>query len=1285
METLIETVAWLSVSSQCGQGDDEGATYHSIKSIVYSDQCVVTGGKEGMVVIWHSNHANRNQNQNRNRNDDDASYKCRSILVGHRESVESVAVIPANDTSMGEAIVVSGSVDGALFAWRQDGGQCIATANIRVREFESHRKKKKNQFFSAEHSDFLVMSSGGGSSQRNGSRHGYSSYDRLHMVRCSKGRVAVVCGRQSDTVHLFQAETLRYIGALHSLGTDRIVVLGSARGGDVVVAVSDDGLMQMWSLAECGVRDSTSLDNAESVVAASSNSAERDDKLPTQTNLVANMRSAHALCASPDGSLIAVANAQHCVIVDAANPRHAAAVETADIKSRFGGGSDGGADSSSSSSRGNALASMAFADASTLLMCSTGGSIVRVDCANAVRRVADLTPVSGDTIVPLRDASSGALWSAFAASTASAGGAIFALANVTGQLSVLHACAADSTDERAGRFRVPSTLVEGDGDGEHWVASHVCSDSMSLALGSASGCIRVRSLPFDRHGGRAMRTRHDGAVRALLVQSGRVVSAGDDCTLRVADLQSGEQLAVLAEHSVPVLMLVAAAASLDERFFAIDADGNVGFYALDGDAPSLLFMYGGHAAPLHSARVRVDNASLIVHDAHDSAWQWCLDTGHLRRRVLNAASASHGTNLLPPSAGFTPPRNLHTLALSSGTIQLGANLTVNVLFLNIRRLVQMMHQAANGGTVDNDVVALLSYVLPWGCADASQAAMWRDDLRLLPPWPAVTPAMRGALDSAGMALSVSVGAADELGSLPYALSDQMSASRLIASMALADALLNAADAFKNACSHLVSFLCAMLPDAIGAHRFVRPALGYLVELWNDPVDEVRQAARSLFVASLESSRRVRDRTAASASASASSASIEWWLAQRTPRAALVLGIVGSESPVLLRSFAEQQPELIDRTAASLVDLLTTLGTGNVTPDSSRWRAHESQLKTVVKLLAKGYAELWQHHLNSAMLTRVIERLFSLIVPAAAALSPPATPIRPLSSSTPTLPSRRPPSPAAASSSAVGGGSGGAAGAQSTSSASALPHRVPRSQSTDALGERTLAFAAQHALLHIASVQPTPFMASLTAVASSRAFSAKQHAAALQIVTGIVKQSPESLADQLPAVVSALLRTLSPDRPRVRDSCRRSATALIGALVQHYVAVSFHSAAQQLAVCRHNVVVVYDLKSASEAFVLSGHSSTTSAVAFEPTQGKLVASFAAAESGGCIIVWQVPSTGFFSSLLGSGARTLASFPVTASLWAASTESGDFRLSWTSINSIALHRGLSLVCNLSVGQS
>lgn len=94
------------------------------------------------------------------------------------------------------------------------------------------------------------------------------------------------------------------------------------------------------------------------------------------------------------------------------------------------------------------------------------------------------------------------------------------------------------------------------------------------------------------------------------------------------------------------------------------------------------------------------------------------------------------------------------------------------------------------------------------------------------------------------------------------------------------------------------------------------------------------------------------------------------------------------------------------------------------------------------------------------------------------------------------------------------------------------------------------------------------------------------------------------------------------------------------VVQKYPMVSFHQESQRLAVgTNENVIIIYDLKTATRWHVLEGHKNSVSAVAFNDN-GKALASYSITETS--VRIWQT-GTSFFG-ILGSQPQCVKNFAV-----------------------------------------
>jgi WD40 repeat protein len=103
---------------------------------------------------------------------------------------------------------------------------------------------------------------------------------------------------------------------------------------------------------------------------------------------------------------------------------------------------------------------------------------------------------------------------------------------------------------------------------------------------------------------------------------------------------------------------------------------------------------------------------------------------------------------------------------------------------------------------------------------------------------------------------------------------------------------------------------------------------------------------------------------------------------------------------------------------------------------------------------------------------------------------------------------------------------------------------------------------------------------------------------------------------------------------------RKLVATIHVNLQKYPMVSFHQESQRLAVgTNENVIIIYDLKTATRWHVLEGHKNSVSAVAFNDN-GKALSSYSIMETS--VRIWQT-GTSFFG-ILGSQPQCVKNFSV-----------------------------------------
>ncbi|KAG0069554.1 hypothetical protein BGZ89_002619 [Linnemannia elongata] len=125
-------------------------------------------------------------------------------------------------------------------------------------------------------------------------------------------------------------------------------------------------------------------------------------------------------------------------------------------------------------------------------------------------------------------------------------------------------------------------------------------------------------------------------------------------------------------------------------------------------------------------------------------------------------------------------------------------------------------------------------------------------------------------------------------------------------------------------------------------------------------------------------------------------------------------------------------------------------------------------------------------------------------------------------------------------------------------------------------------------------------------------------------------NPTVLYNGIPRLAEAIVKSLDPTVPNMRESLLPVGTSVLLDLVQSYPQLDVHVGSQKLAVgTAEGAIVVYDLQTATRWQILEGHTKTASAVAFS-RDGKTIVSCSVKE--GSVRFWQ-PNPGFFGMLMG----------------------------------------------------
>ncbi|KAG2341534.1 WD40 repeat-like protein [Suillus weaverae] len=173
--------------------------------------------------------------------------------------------------------------------------------------------------------------------------------------------------------------------------------------------------------------------------------------------------------------------------------------------------------------------------------------------------------------------------------------------------------------------------------------------------------------------------------------------------------------------------------------------------------------------------------------------------------------------------------------------------------------------------------------------------------------------------------------------------------------------------------------------------------------------------------------------------------------------------------------------------------------------------------------------------------------------------------------------------------------------------------------------------ARLAVLQIASSNTALFMTTLTLdILNPKTLD--QRKAVMQLVAFMIRKRPLILYPNLPRLMEAVVKSLDPNSTASRDAVLDSATEIIGHVVKTFPTVDFHMATQRLAVgTSEGAFIMYDLKTATQLYVLEGHKRRPAACTFSPDGRRLVTM---SLEEGVVLVWKVGSS--FTSFFNPGA-------------------------------------------------
>ncbi|KAG9297893.1 hypothetical protein G9A89_000056 [Geosiphon pyriformis] len=136
---------------------------------------------------------------------------------------------------------------------------------------------------------------------------------------------------------------------------------------------------------------------------------------------------------------------------------------------------------------------------------------------------------------------------------------------------------------------------------------------------------------------------------------------------------------------------------------------------------------------------------------------------------------------------------------------------------------------------------------------------------------------------------------------------------------------------------------------------------------------------------------------------------------------------------------------------------------------------------------------------------------------------------------------------------------------------------------------------------------------------------------LKLISLFIRKKPLILFSNLPVLVEAVVRSLDPNIPNLRETVLQTTTSILHDLVRTFPSITFHGRSQKLAVgTLEGASIIYDLRTATRWHVLEGHTKPVTAISFS-MDGKIIVSCSLDER--TVRVWN-PSPGLLGMLTGS---------------------------------------------------
>ncbi|ORX52846.1 WD40 repeat-like protein [Hesseltinella vesiculosa] len=423
-------------------------------------------------------------------------------------------------------------------------------------------------------------------------------------------------------------------------------------------------------------------------------------------------------------------------------------------------------------------------------------------------------------------------------------------------------------------------------------------------------------------------------------------------------------------------------------------------------------------------------------------------------------------------------------------------------------------------------------------------------------------------------------------------------------------LMDAVDADGTTMGRLASYFAA-LPDKVGP-SWISPSLPFLCRHWQD------EKARRLFsfnVTQLDEA-SFHDlvnywRTFLPISSTKNDADMQAMMT----RATIVLGLIGCDNPGLLEDSVRKDTALSltlllsdgdimdmpvthshSTTSSSTAGTAQTGSSSHTTGVTSDMSMQLTKLTASMQLLSEG-CQTWETYINTSNVLRTIFAYASSNVTAKQQAT---------------------------------GSSGTASQSPATSSMTLTGETLPLLAAMPVHLRQTVRQYAKQAIFTFARNDHVPLVIGTLIYDIIHTKSIHKCLGHLSIISSFTRKNPMLIYGHVHQVIEAVVKTLDPNVPHMRESVVQSATSIIHDLVKIYPIVDFSHGSQKLIVgTPEGATIVYDLLTATRSAVFEGHTGSISAVKFSPDT-KFVATCSLGDS--TVRVWytSVSLLGMFTS-------------------------------------------------------